>query len=278
MINDAHAHIFPAVTGLGRDDHHNAHTAAMLIAAMDDVGVERTMLLQGPYWGECNDFAAEAVRAYPGRLAAQAYLDPWLNNWPARLDEVLATPQFRGIKIEFSEATGLAGVHPGARLDEPSLNALWRQLQSAHRILTLDLGAVGATSYQTAAVDRIAREHPELTIVICHLAQPDPQFVAAWQEQIDLGLLPNVYFDTSSVPQYFHDEVWPRPSCGRFIRGAINTVGPEKILWGSDIPGTLSHHTYAQLLELGRLHTNFLPPVQQRLILADNARRIYFDS
>ena len=245
---------------------------------MDSVGIECTVLLQGPYWGECNDFAAEAVRAHPDRLAAQAYLDPWLNDWPARLEEILATPQFRGIKIEFSDATGLASVHPGARLDEPSLNALWRRLEGDRRILTLDLGAIGASSYQTEAVDRIARDHPELTIVICHLAQPNPQFMAAWQQQIDLGRLANVYFDTASVPEYFHEEDWPRPSCGRFIRLAVDTIGPEKILWGSDIPGTLGHHTYAQLLELGKLHTDFLPPAQQQIILADNARRTYFGS
>jgi predicted TIM-barrel fold metal-dependent hydrolase len=302
---DAHSHVFPDVNGQVGDGrtrgigHGRASiggdvqqvipdygettdfTAAMSVAELDAAGIERTVLLQGPFWGECNDFAAAAVRQYPDRFIAQAYFDPWTDGWQTRLDGILETPEFRGVKIEFSVPTGLSGVHPGARLDDPKLDPAWALLQRQNRVLTLDLGGVGSASYQTDAVAHIATGHPDLTVVICHLGQAGPALATdaalrqLWQAQIELGKLPNVWFDTASLPAYFRDEGDPFPSCRDYIERAIDIVGPEKIMWGSDIPGNLRVCSYARLTRLGRNHTDFLPAAEQALVLKENAQRVY---
>ena len=302
---DAHSHVFPEVNGhvgngrtrgighgranIGKDAQQvipdcgetTCFTAAMSVAELDKAGIERTVLLQGPFWGECNDFAAAAVRRYPDRFVAQAYFDPWTDGWQTRLDEILETSGFRGIKIEFSVPTGLSGVHPGARLDDPELDPAWALLQRANRVLTLDLGGVGSASYQTDAVAQIATGHPDLTMVICHLGQPGPALAGnevlteLWQAQIELGKLPNVSFDTASLPAYFQDEGDPFPSCRDYIERAVDLVGPEKIMWGSDIPGNLRVCSYVRLAELAHSHTDFLSVEEQALVLGGNAKRVY---
>jgi predicted TIM-barrel fold metal-dependent hydrolase len=302
---DAHAHVFPAVNGRvaagptaslghGRARVGNetlqvtpdygettCFTPAMWVAELDAADVELAVLLQGPFWGECNAYAADAVRCFPGRFVAQAYLDPWEEDWRARLETILATPEFRGIKIEFSMPTGLGGVHPGARLDDPDLEAAWALLERENRVLTLDLGSPGTASYQTDAVHKIATTHPALTIVICHLGQPGPALNAdaalqlLWQEQIVLGTLPNVHFDTASLPAYFRDQNDPYPSCRDVIHRAVETVGPEKIIWGSDGPGNFTLCRYSRFVELAKVHTDFLSPAEQQLLFSDNARRVY---
>ena len=302
---DAHTHVFPNVNGINKAGptlgigHGRASVGAKtmhvtpdfgattsflpgrMVSEMDAAGVQQVVLLQGPFWGECNACAAEAVRQYPDRFVAQAYLDPWDDDWQARLDKILGAETFRGIKIEFSEATGLAGIHSGARLDDHDLDLLWATLARENRVLTLDLGAVAAASYQTRAVARLALQHPSLRIVICHLAQPCPAVVEdsalmrLWQEQIDLGRMPNVYFDTASLPAYFLDDGYPFSSCRDFIERAVETVGPEKILWGSDVPGTLTACTYSQYVELALRHTDFLSASQQEQILSKNAGHVY---
>ncbi|MEW6749755.1 MAG: amidohydrolase family protein [Candidatus Latescibacterota bacterium] len=303
---DAHAHVFPAVRGhvqagptrgLGHGrmargpetvqltpdlGEETAFSPAWLLAGMTAAGVERAVLLQGPLYGECNDFAVQAVRAYPGRLAAQAYLDPWVAGWEERLEAILQEEAFRGVKIEFSVPAGLGGLHPGARLDEAHLEPLWGALERGGRVLTLDLGAVGTATYQTDAVRRLAAGHPGLSVVICHLGQPGPAVLAEaarrreWVAQVRLGQLASVYFDTATLPVFFRDQGDPFPGCREVLRRAVDLVGPEKVLWGTDAPGALTLCPYERYAELARLHTDFLPPAQQEQILSANARRVYF--
>jgi hypothetical protein len=117
--------------------------------------------------------------------------------------------------LECSEATGLIGIHPGAKLDAPGIGWLWDELECHNLVLVLDLGAVGSASYQTGAVRMIADNHPRLKIIIAHLAQPsprmefNPQLQQLWQEQINLGYLSNVWFDCAALPVYFPDEDYP---------------------------------------------------------------------
>jgi predicted TIM-barrel fold metal-dependent hydrolase len=305
MIIDAHAHIFPAVSGFvaagltrgvgyGRVSIGNAtiqfmpplsecvtHTPQMLLAHMEWAGVDKAILLQGPFYGEFNQYVREALRLHPDKFLGAAYVDPWPPGSRKEFDTVCAEGDFSAVKLECSEGTGLFGVHQGAVLDDQAIAWLWEELERLSMVLTVDLGAVGSRSYQTQALRRIAEEHPTLRIVIAHLAQPtpaveaDPALRRQWEEQIDLGLLPNVWFDTASLPAYVADEGYPYPGAGRYLRMAIDRIGPGKILWGSDIPGVLVHANYQQLIGLARMHLQFLPSADQAAIMGANAERVY---
>ena len=306
-IADAHTHVFPAVQGSGRYGPirgagygwvtrgmrwekllpdlvgaDSRFSPEVLLDLMRRAGVDQAVLLQGPFYGECNAYALSAVHEHPKAFTAQAYFNPWQADWRETFLAILGEPAFRGIKIEFSEETGLAGIHPGGRLDEPRLDEVWGGLERAGRILTLDLGAVGSASYQTAAVAEIARRHPGLRIVICHLAQPGPALLSdndqmkTWLDQIALGRLPNVFFDTASLPMYFREEKHPVLLVREFLQRAVEATGLAKILWGSDAPGTLTLAPYDGHLDLAKLHLDFLSAEEQAQILGENARRVYF--
>jgi predicted TIM-barrel fold metal-dependent hydrolase len=172
-------------------------------------------------------------------------------------------------------------VHPGARLDAPRLDWLWRELERRDLVLVLDLGAAGSQSYQTSAVNTIARCHPDLKIVIPHLAQPNPQVEEdstlwqRWLEQVDLARRPNVWLDTAALPSYLPQEDYPYPSVTRYVRMAVERVGVDKILWGTDQPGPLPHVSYPQLVKLARLHMAFLSSYEQAKVLGVNATTVY---
>ena len=305
MIVDVHAHIFPQVYGNVADGptrglgyghisignrveqlmppggEKTAHTVETLIATLDWAGVERAMLLQGSYYGPCNPYVLEAVARYPERLWGAAFLDPWAPGSREAAAEVLAAPGFRALKLECSVPTGLCGLHPDARLDDAALDWLWAELERRGRVLVLDLGAVRSRSYQTGAVRSLAQRYPALRVVIAHLAQPTPRAEAdaalwnLWQEQIDLGRLPNVWFDCAALPAYVAEEGYPFPTAGRYLRTAIERIGSDKVMWGSDLPGMLVHATYPQLVKLGELHTQFLSASERELVMGGNALRVY---
>ena len=305
MIIDAHSHIFPEVRGatgagpsrglsygriaVGNEETQllppynetTVFTPEMLIANMDWAGVDKAVLLQGPFYGECNSYVLEALNRYPNRLAGAAYFDPWETNNRQEFETLIASSGFRTVKLECSEATGLCGLHPNARLDTPDIAWLWAALERRGLVLTLDLGAIGSRSYQTDVVRAIAQGHPDLRIVIAHLGQPNPSAEAEverwdlWLEQIDLGQLSNVWFDTAALPAYLPDEDFPYPTAERYLQLAVEQIGPSKILWGTDLPGLLRHLNYPQLVKLAKLHTQSLSRDEQAMILGENAMCVY---
>ncbi|MGA2240338.1 MAG: amidohydrolase family protein [Candidatus Bathyarchaeia archaeon] len=312
MIVDGHVHVFPEITGLAAQREENIetvcdqygrlvgirhvkmtqpwsrdrplmdfrHTPEMLIANMDFARVDRAVLLQGPAYGECNDYVADAVRNYPDRLIGAAYIDPWEPGFRGKFERI-ARSSFCAAKIELTDNWGLNALHPGVVLDDPQVSWLYGELERREFVLVLDLGSVGSRSYQTRAVRGIAEEHPNLKVVICHLAQPTPDAEAdhrlwrMWEDQIGLGKLRNVWFDTAAVCAYVRDEGFPFPTAGRYFKMAVERIGPQKIIWGTDMPMTLDFMTYPELVEIAYLHSRFLPPAEQAMVLGENAKRVY---
>ena len=92
---DAHAHVFPRIRGrigagpvvglrYGRAavgegfvqvlpplNARVVHSPSMLVAAMDLVGVDRAVLLQGPFYGYCNAYVNAAATCFRDRFAAR---------------------------------------------------------------------------------------------------------------------------------------------------------------------------------------------------------------
>ncbi len=305
MIVDVHAHIFPRVHGLigtgptrglgyGRilfgDQEtqllppYNAetvYTPEMLVANMDWAGVDKVVLLQGTAYGECNHYVRQALSRYPDRLIGAAFFDPWAEDNRAFFETIVERPGFRAVKLECSVAAGLCGLHPQARLDAPEIAWLWGEIDQRGLLLVLDLGAVGSLSYQTSAVRAMAETHPDMRIVIAHLAQPrpeaeaDPRLWSLWEEQIDLGLLPNVFFDNAALPAYLPEEDFPYPTIERYMRLAVERIGAHKIMWGTDQPGLLGVLSYPQLVRLAHLHTRFLSAAEQEMVLGGTAMQVY---
>lgn len=305
MLVDAHAHVFPRIDGrvgsgptrglaygrvaiaesviqaLPPISESTCHTPEMLISSLDWAGVDKAVLLQGPFYGECNQYVCEAVQRYSGRLIGAAYFDPWGASGRKAFERVFSGCTFRALKLEFSEATGLCGLHPQARLDDPEIAWLWDELEARRIVLVIDMGAIGSRSYQTRELRTIAEAHPGMRFVIPHLAQPNPRAQAdsrlwgSWQEQIDLGRLPNVWFDTASLPAYVAGEDFPFPTVGKYLRMALDRIGPGKVMWGTDVPALWVHATYQQLAKMAALHVQHLPASEQELVLARNALQVF---
>jgi len=305
MIIDAHAHIFSQIhgmtgTGPTRDLGYGRvaqgsekiqllpqffektiFTPEALIANMDWAGVDKAILLQGPFYGECNTYVLEALNHYPDRFVGAAFCDPWALNGQRDLLEVLDSGKFKAVKMECSEAAGLCGLHPEADIISPEISWMWKELLKRDLVVVFDLGAVGSRSYQTSSVAALAKMVPDLKIVIAHLAQLRPQVesnpeqMKLWTAQIDLGHLPNVWFDSAALPAYLPQEDFPFPTAERYLHMAVDRIGPSKILWGTDVPGLLTSASYLQLAKMAKLHVGFLSPDEQAMILWKNASLLF---
>lgn len=305
MIVDAHAHIMGAVRGhiaagatrsltYGRVQaggdimqvlpptvRDSAFPPEMLLAHMDWAGVDQAVLLQGPFYGENNDYVRDAVRRWPDRFVGAAYGDPRAPRARELFLRAVEGDGFRILKVEMSVATGLVGLYPDLELDDETMGWIWDEAARRHLVVTLDLGAVGSASYQTAALRRVVERHPDLRVVIAHLAQPpigreDAEILdRLWREQIELGRFPNVWFDLSALPAYGVHQEYPYPDAIRYIRRASDLIGAGKLMWGTDAPGLLCQATYLQLRDLVARHCVWLSDQQRADVLGRTAARVY---
>jgi predicted TIM-barrel fold metal-dependent hydrolase len=247
---------------------------------LDWAGVDRAVLLQGSFYGECNAAVRRALRLWPDRFTGAAFVDPRGPNPQAALRR-RAHEGFRILKFEMSVGTGFMGLYPDLRLDEPAFVDLYALAAELGFTITLDLGAAGSPSYQTTAVEQLARRHPATSLVIAHLAQPplndpSPDKQAAWETQLGLGRLPNVWFDLSALP-YFASarEDYPWPSALAAVQRATARIGADRLIWGTDAPGTLAGATYHQLLGWVARHCDFLTPAERAAVLGGTAAEVY---
>ena len=55
-----------------------AFPAETALEYLDWAGVDKAVLLQGPWYGDMNQYVAAAVRRWPDRFIGAALIDPWL--------------------------------------------------------------------------------------------------------------------------------------------------------------------------------------------------------
>ena len=304
MIIDAHVHAFEQMNGqlaagpirglgygmVGIGDTQTTRllpplstettfTAEMLLRSMDWAGVDKAVLLQGPFYGDLNDYVAQAVKRWPSRFVGAGYIDLWTDHARETLDYAIQELGFRIVKIPLCDRWGFANLYPQARLDDSTW--MYEEMERLDVALTLDLGAIDSQSYQTDIVRDIAAKHPRLRIIVCHLGQPsqdmeqDSLLQRRWEEQVLLARHANVWLDLSALPAKTHGENYPFPSVGRWVRRAVELVGSSKLLWGTDAPGLLTLGSYPQLLTLMQSHLDYLPEEEVQGVLGLNAIAAY---
>lgn len=252
-IQDAHTHFFSRsffaalarqkgsedvegiVASLGWEcpPESNEALANAWVRELDRAGVAKSVLMASAPGDE--ESAAQAVRAHPKRFYGFFMLDPLAPDageragrafdelglqglclFPAMLRFSMQDRRLRPLYALAAEAPGrVVFVHAGvltvgvrARLGLPS---------------RFDLSYCNPLD-----LHRVALEHPETTFVIPHFG------AGFFREALMLAsLAPNVYLDTSSSNSWAK-YLTPPPSLADIFRQALDVVGPERLLFGSD--------------------------------------------
>jgi len=245
-IIDTHVHLYPPE--VNRDpvawalSHGESHWATLctrqrkdgsavqlfpsvneLLRDMDDAEIERSLLL-GWYWERpetCavqNRFLADCVRAHPDRLSAFAAIHP------AAGDALEEVHRARGEGL-----IGLGELSPHSQrtsLADPT----WRAIMALAGELKLPVNLhvtdpqskpfPGRIETPPAECIELARAFPTTIFILAHWG-------GGMAFEAENRLLKNLYFDTAASPLMYQSDVWRR---------AVDAVGAERILFGSDNP------------------------------------------
>jgi len=241
MILDSHAHV-DVVPALGWYD-----TAEKLIGLMDEAGISMAaisgyMNTPGPNPDSIKAIV-DAVEAFPDRLIGYVRLDPWYDDQCIDLlEDAILKMGFRGIKLHPAHYT----LHPFGEL---TVKLVRRAGEMGVPVLFHSGDEVMCLPYQ---IDRLAAQCPETTIILAHIGgffYGDAALAVAERRG-------NVLVDTSEIP-------FPN-----MIRNAVDRLGPEKVLFGTDAP------CCDIKLELKKVELAGLDHFEKHLVLCGNFAKL----
>lgn len=246
-VIDCHAHL----------QHHSnpnwQQTDRGLVDAADKLGIGllccSTLPPRRPAtpesWRECNEYTAQAVKRFPGRILAWAHVNPGYREAVEDVRRLVEDRGFIGVKL-YNEYWA----------NEPVLFPL---VEECIRLRVPVLHHAGHTTWLPAAQPKIsdgshfsdlARRYPEAMIICAHVCGGGD-----WEWEIkSLRNAPSVYLDTSGSVA---DE--------GVVELAVRTLGAHRIVFGCDMSMTAS---------MGRLRGAGIPEADRTRILGANMKAI----
>ena len=249
-----------------------------MLHVMDSHGVDRAVILANSLTELEENI--RAVASAPERFSAAMTIP----QGPEALS-VMKTYCARGLRIiKFEMSVELGYTHPNLyprfRLDCPEMDPVYACAAEQGVTITVDPSHIGDFSYQVEALDSAASRFPQTHFVICHLGFPDVPMAQGsdhwlrWREMLALAKHPNVWFDAAALTDFYRDEQYPFPTAVRLVRRFMDEFGPEKLIWGSDSPGTLSCATYQQMIDMYD-RSGLFSPEEKLLFFSRNAQAAY---
>ncbi len=194
----------------------------------------------------------------------------------------LLTPEEMVKEVELRVAQGAKAVKliPGMFQYYPSDHDFWPMYEKCQQLgipVTSDTGSSGGPGHtfigstgvyygEPINFTEVLESFPRLTLVMCHLPS------AFWDERVEMAhRYPNLYFDSSggfNAP-YIRARDGIRAVAEEDAVRIIRKIGADRIMWGTDGPGALAQPGIEQIFRLD------LTEEEKRLILAENAKRIY---
>jgi uncharacterized protein len=178
-----------------------------LVQSMIDYNVEKSAV----YYFD-NELTRKAVQKYPDRLVGCVWPDP---HGPAAAEKVrvaLSEWGFKGIKL-----------HPLFQAFLPNDQAVHPIMEEARRAKVPVLIHTGHSPFSLPwSVGELAESFPDVKIVMLHMGDGHGLYI---QAAINTAKkMDNIYLETSAMPM------------ATKIREAMETVGKDRVMYGSDIP------------------------------------------
>lgn len=266
LMIDAHTHVFGACK-------RGVSTGERLIECMDAHGVSKAVLVGNPYYGFFNEVTRQCCIAYPQRFIGIALVDVLKGREAAQeLEALYQEGILTGMAIESASTFAKA---PETRMDSQLLTPVWDLIGGHKQPVYLHM----FRNEDVLDLKVLSGRYPEATFICCHLGADACHGTAAGRERFDYLIelakhRDNILFDTSSLMDYYPQEYPFTAACG-VIEDAWRRVGAEKLLWGTDYPGTLRYTSYENLIDMVRRGCPAIPERELELIMGQNAHRVF---
>jgi predicted TIM-barrel fold metal-dependent hydrolase len=233
---------------------HEPISGAVLLAEMEESGVDRAVLVPPFFEGHRNDYAVACAEEAPDAFRVMARVDLRAGD-PGRVRELLRNPVVAGVRLVFLPADA-------GRVDNPAAEWLWTFAEEE------DVPVMVLASGQLPALGDVARAHPGLRLAVDHFGLTGQNTDAAIGPEIAqlvaLAGLGNVSVKATAAPCY-STEPYPYAALHPFLRQLHDAFGPERLFWGSDL--SRLRGSYADLVRLFREDLDLFSPADVEAVM-----------
>jgi len=267
-IIDPHVHIwkndpaFPWAPELRTPPEEDA-TPEMLLEAMDAHGVEKTVLVQVIFYRWDNSYTAKALEDYPDKFMGVCRVNPEDPAAPDHLSYWTEERGFHGVRLSPS---------PEASDDwfcGPLMDPLFQR--------AADLGVpmlILTGPNRLPDLARILERHPDLDVVIDHMADCPPDDEEGIRKLLDLARYPRVYVKISHT-WLLSKEDYPWRDTHDLVHRVYDAFGAQRLMWATDWPMCLRKAKYEQTLSVVRDEMDFFTPEDKEWILGKTALKLW---
>jgi hypothetical protein len=245
MILDVHTHIFPRQIRNKREDYFADEPAfeklyqspksrlvgaREMLAAMDENQVDKCVVFGFPWKGTRlfklhNDYICEAVNRYPDRFIGLGCFDPFSDGVAEETQRCLQEGGLSGIGELAFYQSGIENSSLSRLAPIMEICQAFNLPVMIHTNEPIGHTYPGKTPNTMAQIYRLVGKFPQNKIVLAHWG--GGLFFFSLLKKEVRQRLHNVYFDTAASPYLYEPSVY---------RLAVDLVGVEKILFGSDFP------------------------------------------
>ena len=217
-----------------------------------------------------NSYILDSSDAHPALFSAVVILDAEDAGTPALVRRWVRDHGLAGLRL-------FGGRRPDGSmpwLNSPAALRSWEVAQEAGIVMDLEVLAQGGGGPSIPAIMALARAHPDVSVVLDHLLEPEMDEGAHFgldERYEQLAQCPNISFKFTSINLDICREAGIPAE--KVLRRAVDLYGADRVMWGSDI-GT-SSGTYREMVARFLEAAVLLTPAELRAVGHDTGRRVF---
>lgn len=160
----------------------------------------------------------------------------------------------------------LMGVLHKYNIDDPMVDPVMQRARERGQVVSIHSGGSANENVHPNRISNLAGRFPDVNIIVDHMGYPDAteDAIRGAEEH------PNLYLGTT-ILRFFRSGGGPSEAYPEAVAEAFRRVGPERIVWGSNLP-EFPHSALWCRQAIERLK---LGADAERLIFGENLSRLY---
>ena len=237
------------------------------VQQMRDFNLRYAVLINPRYFGWDNSYIAHALHQHPNLFVAHGLLNPLDPQAPQKLRYWIKEQGFQGMR--FSPI-----YHPKATwLNSPEHYPLWREAEKLQAVFNYYI-----LPHQMPMLEDMCARFPGVKVVIDHAGKPDLKLPDPWPEfrkMFRLKRFPQVWISNSEPYEMTELKKYPYEDTLPFYKAIYEEFGGRQIIWGTGYPRPRWELPMDKELEFVDKYCSFYSDQDRRLILGENALRIW---